>query len=74
MNSRDTEKRVIFYASELKNGQKWYHYALVDFVDNDGATRSCPSLILGFIRYGITLGIPTPQFIQEDKLSLSDIK
>ncbi len=74
MNCRDTEKQVIFYASELKNGQKRYDYALVDFVDNDGATRSCSSLILGFIRYDITLGIPTPQFIHEDELSLSDIQ
>ena len=66
MNCQDTEKRVIYYASELKNGQIRYDYALIDFVDNDGATRSCPSLILGFIRYGITLGIPTPQFTHED--------
>ena len=30
--------------------------------------------MLGFIRYDITLGIPTPQFIHEDELSLSDIQ
>jgi hypothetical protein len=47
---------------------------MVDFVDNDGATQSCPALMLGFIRYDITLGIPTPQFIHEDELSLSDIQ
>jgi hypothetical protein len=58
----------------LKNGQRRYDYSLVDFVDNDGATKSCPSLILGFIRYGITSGIPTPQFIHEDEFSLSDIQ
>ena len=46
MNCKDNEKRVIYQASELKNGQKRYNYALVDFVDNDGATRSWPSLIL----------------------------
>ncbi len=30
--------------------------------------------MLGFIRYDMTLGIPTPQFIHEDELSLSDIQ
>jgi hypothetical protein len=74
MNYKTTAKQVIYYASELKNGQKWYDYALVDFVDNDGATKSCPALMFGFIRYNITLGIPTPQFIHEDELSLSDIQ
>ena len=74
INCKTTAKRVIYYASELKNGQKRYDYALVDFVDNDGATQSCPALMLGFIRYDITLGIPTPQFIHEDELSLSDIQ
>jgi hypothetical protein len=57
-----------------RTDKKRYNYALVDFVDNEGATRSCPALILGFIRYDITLGIPTPQFIHEDELSLSDIQ
>jgi hypothetical protein len=73
MNCKDTAKRVIYYASELKNGRKRYDYALVDFVDNDGATKSCPALMLRFIRYDITVGIPTPQFIHEDELSHSDI-
>ena len=31
-------------------------------------------MILGFIRYDITLGIPTPKFIQEEELSLLDIQ
>ena len=74
MNCKTTAKRVIYYASELKNGHKRYNYALVDFVDNDGTTKSCPALMLGFIRYDITLGIPTPQFIHKDELSLSDIQ
>ena len=60
INCKTTAKRVIYYASELKNGQKWYNYALIDFVDNDGATKSCFALMLGFIQYDITLVIPTP--------------
>ncbi len=72
MNCKTTAKRVIFYASELKNGHKRYDYALVDFVDNDGTTKSCPALMLGFLRYDVTLGIPTPQFIHEDELSLQE--
>jgi hypothetical protein len=74
MNCRDTEKQVIYYASELNNGHRRYDYALIDFEGNDGATKSCPSLILGVIRYDITLGIPTPQFIHKDELLLSDIQ
>jgi len=71
---RDTDKKVIYYATELKNGHKQYDYALIDFEGSDGITECCPSLILGFIRYDITLGIPTPQFIQEEELSLLDIQ
>jgi hypothetical protein len=64
----------MYYAIELKNGHKQYDYAMIDFEGNDGNTKSCPSLILGFVRYDITLGIPTPQFIHEDELSLLDIQ
>jgi len=71
---RDTDKKVIYYATELKNGHKQYDYALIDFEGSDGITECCPSLILGFIRYDITLGIPTPQFIKEEELSLLDIQ
>ena len=71
---RDTDKKVIYYATELKNGHKQYDYALIDFEGDEGITECCPSLILGFIRYDITLGIPTPQFIHEDELSLLDIQ
>ena len=74
MNCRDTEERVIYYASELKNGHRRYDYALIDFEGNDRSTKSCPSLILGVIRYDTTLGIPTPQFMHEDELSLLDIQ
>jgi hypothetical protein len=56
------------------HGHRRYDYALIDFESNDGATKSCPSLTLGFIRNDITLGIPTPQFIHDDELSLSDIQ
>ncbi len=71
MYCRDTEERVIYYACD---GHRQYDYALIDFEGNDGATKSCPSLILGFIRYDITLGIPTPHFIHEDELSFLDIQ
>ena len=71
---RDTDKKVMYYATELKNGHKQYDYAMIDFEGDEGNTKSCPSLILGFVRYDITLGIPTPQFIHEDELSLLDIQ
>jgi hypothetical protein len=71
---RDTDEKVIYYATELINGIRRYDYALIDFVGNDGSTQSCPSLILGFIRYDITSGIPTPHFIHEQELSLLEIQ
>jgi hypothetical protein len=71
---RDTDKKDIYYATELKNGHKKYDNALIDFEGDEGNTECCPSLILGFIRYDITLGIPTPQFIHDDELSLLDIQ
>ncbi len=74
INCRDTDKKVICYATELKIGHRQYDYALIDFEGNEGNTKSCPSLILGFIRYNVTLGIPTPQFIHEEELLLLDIQ
>ena len=71
---RDTDKKVMYYTTELKNGHKQYDYAMIDFEGDEDNTKSCPSLILGFVRYDITLGIPTPQFIHEDELLLLDIQ
>jgi len=71
---RDTDKKVVYYATKLMNGNRHYDYALIDFVGDDGSTQSCPSLILGFIRYDITSGIPTPQFIHEQELTLLEIQ
>ena len=73
-NCRDTDKKIIYYATELKNGQRQYDYTLIDFEGDGGKNKSCPSLILGFITYNITLGIPTPQFIHEEELLLFDIQ
>ena len=39
---RDTDEKVIYYATELMNGTKRYDYALIDFVGDDGSTQSCP--------------------------------
>jgi hypothetical protein len=71
---RDADKKVIYYATEQKYGREQYDYAMIDFEGDNGNPQSCPSLILGFVRYDITLGIPTPQFIHEDELSLLDIQ
>ncbi len=73
-NSRDTDKKVIYYATELMNGHRQYDYALIDFISDDGDTKLCPSLILGFIKYDLMSGIPTPQFINEEEMSLVDIQ
>jgi hypothetical protein len=38
-------------------------------VSDEGMTETCPSKILGFVRYNITKGIPTPQFLDNEELS-----
>ncbi len=74
IDCRQTNKKSIYYATELMNGHKRYDYALIDFISDDGVTTSCPSLILGFVKYDLTLGIPTPHFIDDEELSLVDIQ
>ena len=58
-NSDDTIK---YYATEYMNGDKRYDYAMINFISDEGITATCQSKILGFVRYNITKGIPTPQF------------
>ncbi len=56
------------------NGQKRYDYAMIEFVSDDGSIATCPTMILGFVQYNVTLGIPTPQFTDEEELSLNTIQ
>jgi hypothetical protein len=43
-------------------------------VSDDGTIATCPAMILGFIQYNITLGIPTPQFTGEEELSINTMQ
>jgi hypothetical protein len=43
-------------------------------VSDDGTIATCPAMILGFVRYNITLCIPKPQFTGEEELSLNTIQ
>ncbi len=65
---------VKYYANEYMNGQKRYDYAMIEFVSDDGTIATCPAMILGFVQYNITLGIPTPQFTGEEELTLNTIQ
>jgi hypothetical protein len=65
---------VKYYANEYMNGQKRYDYAMIEFLSDDGTVATCPAIILGFVLYNITLGIPTPQFTGEEGLSLNTIQ
>ena len=47
------------------NGEKRYDYEMIDFLSDDGLSATCPAMILGFLRYNITFGIPTPHFSDE---------
>ncbi len=56
------------------NGEKRYDYATIEFVSDDGTIATCPAMVLGFVQYNITLGIPPPQFSDEEELLLSTIQ
>jgi hypothetical protein len=56
------------------NGQKRYDYEIIEFVSDDGTIATSPAMILGFVQYNITLGIPTPQFTDEEELSSNTIQ
>ncbi len=55
-----SDNTVKYYAHEYMNSQKRYDYAIIEFVSDDGTIATCPAMILGFVKYNITLGIPTP--------------
>jgi hypothetical protein len=65
---------VKYYANEYMNGHKRYDYAIIEFVSDDGTIATCPAMILGFVQYNITVGIPTPQFTGEEELTLNTIQ
>jgi hypothetical protein len=69
-----SDNSVKYYASEYMNGQKRYDYAMIEFVSDDRTIATCPAMILGFVKYNITLGIPTPQVTGEEEPSLSAIQ
>ena len=69
-----SDNSVKHYANKYMNSQKRYDYAMVEFVSDDGTIATCPAMILGFVRYNITLGFPTPQFTGEKELSLNTIQ
>ena len=47
---------------------------MIDFQSEDGTSSTCPAKIPGFVRYDITLGIPTPHFSDDEELSLERIQ
>jgi hypothetical protein len=65
---------VIYYASPNINGKEWYDYAMIEFKDDKDETNTCPAKILGFIRYNITLGIPTPHFVELDENCTTELE
>ncbi len=65
------EDSVKYYTTEYMNGGKRYDYAMINFVSDEGITETCPSKLLGFVRYNITKGIPTPQFSGNEELSFT---
>ncbi len=74
VNDNASDNSVKYFANEYMNGQKRYDYAMIRFVSDDGTVATCPAMILGFVQYNITLGIPAPQFTGEDELTLNTIQ
>jgi hypothetical protein len=58
----------------IQDGGAALDYAMIEFVSDDGTIATCPAMILGFVQYNITLGIPTQQFTGEEELSLNTIQ
>jgi hypothetical protein len=56
------------------NGEKRYDYAMIEFVSDDGLKATCLSMILGFLGYNMSLGIPTLHFSDEEGQSLHTIQ
>jgi hypothetical protein len=73
VSNTSSEKTATYYATKYMKGEKRYGYAMIEFVSDDGLKATCPSMILGFLRYNITLGIPTPHFSDEEGPSLHTI-
>ncbi len=69
-----SDNSVKYYANKCMNCQKRYDYAMIEFVSVGRTIVTCPAMILGFVGYNIKLGIPTPQFIGEEELSLNTIQ
>ena len=69
-----SDNSVKCYANEYMNSQKRYDYTMIEFASGDGTIATCPAMILGFVQYNITLGIPTPQFTGEEEQSLNTIQ
>jgi hypothetical protein len=65
------DNSVKYCTNEYMNSHKRYDYAMIEFVSDYGTVATCPTMILGFVQYNITLGIPTPQFTGEEELSLN---
>ena len=66
-----SDNSVKYFANEYMNSQnqKRYDYAMIELVSDEGTIATCPAMILGFVQYDITLGIPTPQFTGKEELS-----
>jgi hypothetical protein len=75
VNDKSSDNSVKYYANECMSGKKRYDYAMIEFVSDDGIIATCPAMILGFVRYNITLGIPTPHYdTDEEELLLNTIQ
>ncbi len=70
----ESDQLTIYHATEYMNGKSCYDYAMISFVSDDGKTNTCPAKILGFVKYNVTRGIPTPHLCTDLGLSLSDIR
>ena len=73
INATDSsDESIKYYATEYMNGEKRYDYAMINFELDDGDTATCPAKILGFVRYNITAGVPSPNRLGTEDHQIED--
>jgi hypothetical protein len=74
VHKKDCMQPVMCYAMEYVSGSKRYDYVMVQFENNDGSLATCPAIIICFVCYDKTPGIPTLHFVDCVGLGLQEIR
>jgi hypothetical protein len=73
-SDENSEESVRYYANEYMHGESRYDYAMVKFLADDNSINTAPAKIMGFLRYDITPGVPTPHLSDSLQQSLEELQ